>query len=543
MDKAEATSRRLDGDDVEAITIALATAFSRQTPIAGVCVADGCGVSVAVRRGHLVVEDGLGRHRRTRRFNRATSGLRRLVVLADSGLVTLDALAWCRATGVAVVAIDACQGEVTMSTVTASVDDGRLRREQALAGTNGVGARITADLLRAKIAGQASVIGDLFGDTETARALAGLYEALGETDDLDELRQIEATAAAAYFGAWAGRPETAVRFAERDRERIPAHWQALFDSRRSSLGGQTSRLATTPLNCLLNFCFALAASECRLAALIAGLDVGIGLLHADRKSLDSLVFDVIEPLRPDVERFCLGLVASRVFHRGDFLEQIDGSVRLGPALRADLTATLPRWAELAGPIVERVTHALADASDRPIPKSTPITSRKRRAVAAVSSAPRRKPKAQQPAPRLKRVRQPALPLAHRCKGCGTDLDHHQRVYCSRCWPSHREEAGRRGSARAREALDNPEVRRLKGAAISGGRVAARDARIRAAGWQPEDWEERIRPGLRARGVTAAQVREATGVSLNTAYRALQGRQVPNARHWSALASLAAETRR
>jgi CRISPR-associated protein Cas1 len=538
MDDAKATRWRLDGDDVAAISTALATAYARQTPIAGVCVVDGCGVSVSVRNGHLVVEDGLGRHRRSRRFNRATSDLRRLVILADSGMVTLDALAWCRAIGVAVVGIDAYRGDVTLSTVAASVDDGRLRRQQSLAATNGVAAQITADLLRAKLAGQASVVGEVFADPETAHTLAGLYEALGETEDLDELRQIEATGAAAYFGGWIGRPETVLCFAERDRQRLPAHWQQPFDGRRSPLSGTSARRAATPLNCLVNYCGALAMAECRVAALIAGLDVGIGLLHTDRKSLDSLSYDLVEPLRPEVERFCLDLVGSRVFHRGDFLEQPDGSVRLGPALRADLTTTLPRWAEAAGPVVERVAHVLADASGRPIPKSTPITSQRRRTVAQASSAPRRKPKTPPPAPRLKRVRQPALPLANRCKGCGTDLDHHQRTWCAACWPTQREAAGVSGSAAARAALVDPAVREAKSKAISAGRAAARDARLRALGWRPEDWPERILPGLRQRRVTAAQTQEATGMSIAAAYALLEGRRLPRPYAWTALGRLA-----
>jgi hypothetical protein len=62
----------------------------------------------------------------------------------------------------------------------------------------------------------------------------------------------------------------------------------------------------------------------------------------------------------------------------------------------------------------------------------------------------------------------------------------------------------------------------------------------AAGWEPEDWDQRILPALKAAGVTAAQVIDATGLGVNAAYRALQGRQVPNAQHWDALALLASE---
>jgi CRISPR-associated protein Cas1 len=535
MDNAKATRRRLDEDDVAAVTTALAIAYARQTPIAGVCVVDGCGVSVRVRNGHLLVEDGLGRHRRTRRFNRATSDLRRLVILADSGMVTLDALAWCRATGVAVVGIDSFRGDVTLSTVAASVDDGRLRRQQSLAFTNGAAARITADLLRAKLAGQASVVGEVFADPQASYTLAGLYEALGGTDDLDELRQIEATAAAAYFAAWTGRPETMLHFAERDRRRMPAHWQEPFDGRRSPLSGTSARRAATPLNCLINYSTALAVAECRIGALIAGLDVGVGLLHADVKSTDSLIYDLVEPLRPQLERFCLELIASRVFHRGDFLEQPDGSVRLGAALRADLTTTLPRWAEAAGPIVERVSHALADASDRPIPKSTPITSHRRRTVAQLSSAPRRKPKIPPPAPRLRRVRQPALPLARRCKGCGTDLAHYQRTWCPRCWPARLGEAGSVGSSRARAQLEGPGGRPERGRLIREGKTRVKTAQLRELGFTPDDWSA-IREGLR--NLTLAEVAAATGLSVTSISRLRSGAATPAPRHWPQLAAIA-----
>ena len=47
-----------------------------------------------------------GRHRRTERLNRATSGLKRLVVIGHTGFVTLEALRWIRDVGAAFVQID-----------------------------------------------------------------------------------------------------------------------------------------------------------------------------------------------------------------------------------------------------------------------------------------------------------------------------------------------------------------------------------------------------------------------------------------------------
>jgi len=54
----------------------------------------GYGVSLTVKRGHLIVEDGVGSNRRVRRFSRAMPRFDRLVVHGHSGIVSLDALRW-----------------------------------------------------------------------------------------------------------------------------------------------------------------------------------------------------------------------------------------------------------------------------------------------------------------------------------------------------------------------------------------------------------------------------------------------------------------
>lgn len=48
---------------------------------APVIVLSGYGISITVERGHLSVEDGVGNERRTARFSRANSGIKRVVVL------------------------------------------------------------------------------------------------------------------------------------------------------------------------------------------------------------------------------------------------------------------------------------------------------------------------------------------------------------------------------------------------------------------------------------------------------------------------------
>jgi hypothetical protein len=86
----------LSAKDVADAMAGIEATYDRPT-LSGVCIADGFGVKVTVERGALNVEDGIGEHRRTRRYDRATHGLRRLLVInAYGGFVSWDALRWCR---------------------------------------------------------------------------------------------------------------------------------------------------------------------------------------------------------------------------------------------------------------------------------------------------------------------------------------------------------------------------------------------------------------------------------------------------------------
>jgi hypothetical protein len=69
----------------------------RRSDVADVCVADGFGVKVTVSRGALEVSDGIGQYRRARRYDRATHGLRRVVLVQPAGLATFEASAGVRA--------------------------------------------------------------------------------------------------------------------------------------------------------------------------------------------------------------------------------------------------------------------------------------------------------------------------------------------------------------------------------------------------------------------------------------------------------------
>jgi CRISPR-associated protein Cas1 len=276
---------------------------------AGVLVVDGHGIALrVVSRGKLRIEDGIGRQRRELVLDRAGSGLERLVI-GHAGFVTLDALAWLRAIGAALVQIGR-EGEVLAHSAPFGYDGHPIRRAQALAGTNGLDLAIARDLIAGKLDGQRRILVRLRADL---REFDKLRASLDAADSIERVRVVEANAAALYFAAWHG---VRIRYRERDLARIPARWLRC-DSRASVLTG-APRAATSPLNAMRNYTLACVESEARLALLAHGLDPTLGVLHADQRNRDSLALDAMEPVRAEVDAFLLDLLEDREFTARDF---------------------------------------------------------------------------------------------------------------------------------------------------------------------------------------------------------------------------------
>jgi CRISPR-associated protein Cas1 len=62
------------------------------------------------------------------------------------------------------------------------------------------------------------------------------------------------------------------------------------------------------------------------------LDVAVGSLHADSDGRPSLVYDLMEPLRPVLDAQVLGGVAGVRWRRADFVVTTAGKVRLSAGL-------------------------------------------------------------------------------------------------------------------------------------------------------------------------------------------------------------------
>ena len=152
---------------------------------------------------------------------------------------------------------------------------------------------------------------------------------------VDMLRMYEASAARAYFAAWAGWP---LRWGKADAKRVPPHWLAARDRTSPLAPGGNARHAVDPLNATRNYAYALLEGQCRQALTSLGFDVACGFLHADKAGRDSLVYDLMECERGTVDGLVHDFLADTTLHHGDCALTTDGACRLHPQLARAVVA-------------------------------------------------------------------------------------------------------------------------------------------------------------------------------------------------------------
>ena len=500
----------------------------------GIVSLSGYGIKVAVDRRHLSVSDGIGRQRRAGRFAKATSRIKRLVVIAQTGFVTLEALRWLHDAKAAFVQLDH-DGSILTASI-GGLDDARLRRAQALIPMTEHRLAIAREILEAKLKGQLAVL-DSFG-LEGSNKVRAAIALLDRADRIDRVLIAEAQAAETYWDAWGAMPMT---FAQRDR--VPDHWRT-FGARRSPLT-LAPRNAGNPINAILNYLYTLLEVETRIALIGRGLDPGLALFHCDEANRQSLAADVMESVRPHVDAFVLNLARTRTFSAKDFAETREGACRLASPLAQELAPTMATWAKLVAPYAEavarRVAHLAKSGLGMEAPSRTAAGDRARVKVRVRPIAVPAMPKA------VRSV--PIATAANACRNCGAKLTIRKRLFCDQCLPDRREEAQLSTVASFRSAgpakiaamraaghdpTTTPEAQRRRASTASKQRKAV-------AAWRDDgsldrvDFRRDILPKLQSLPVRA--IAEAMGASISHSSKVRGGLLVPHRRHWIALRAL------
>lgn len=482
----------------------------------GVVTLFGYGIRVHVDHGHLIFEDGIGEDRRVGRFSRVGHNLRRLVVVGSDGVVSLAALRWLADQDAAFVMLDR-NGSVLATTGPVCPSDARLRRAQAIAHQSGVALQISRELIERKLLGQERVVSDGLNNSSVAQSIAHFRSALANAESILAIRQLESQAAQAYWYAW---NKMQINFPKIDIARVPDHWR-IFGTRKSCLTG-SPRLAVNPANAMLNYLYALLESEARLAIAALGLDPGLGVLHADTPSRDSLACDIMEAVRPDVDAYLLDWLQRQPIKREWFFEQRDGNCRLMAPLAVRLAETASVWARAVAPFAESMVKTLWSSMRKPSRQLFPAT--------RLTQSRRRQAKGASPIAPAKRVLAPPGV----CQICGAVTNPGHR-YCSSCSPAVSRENLIKVAKLGRLATHTPtaEERRAE---------TQRRQKLAERSWKPADlpswlneraYSTEIKPRLTK--MTVPAISQALGISKPYATDIRAGRRIPHPRHWLALA--------
>lgn len=164
-------------------------------------------------------------------------------------------------------------------------------------------------------------------------------EAIGKIErqtSIAALRGLEGHAAAAYFAGLAAHMPGNLKFSGRNR-----------------------RPPRDPLNVVLSPGYTLLHADTVLALYGAGMDPFIGFLYGLDFGRESLACDVMEPLRPRLDRFAVHLFKSAKLRPEDFSTTAQGCL-MGKAARARF---YPLYEEAAEDFRKRLAGSIGDLAD------------------------------------------------------------------------------------------------------------------------------------------------------------------------------------
>jgi CRISPR-associated endonuclease Cas1 len=252
------------------------------------------------------------------------------VILDGDGSITLDALEWLSGQGVPLVQID-WQGKVTGVGGTAYAANPDIVMRQLAMQTDGSGFKFMKSLVIDKLNHACDTIqsipiknSDIDSRLDQIRDYAKRIRK-GEFESVADLRSAEGVSAVAYFKCWF---HYELRWRGITRKPIPPEWKSL--NSRLGKNGDGNQLAIHPVNAILNYAYGVLEHQVKGLITVAGLDPSIAIFHNPNRTGTPLVHDLMEPVRPIMDKRILDFMLGRTFSPDDFVLKKDGVVRLHP---------------------------------------------------------------------------------------------------------------------------------------------------------------------------------------------------------------------
>ena len=293
----------------------------------------GYGCCIKVRNGSLCVEYDQG-NKKLLKWHRGTSKIKTLILCAHGGYLTLDAIDWLIQQKITAYIMD-WKGEIVQTLSPRQNRNARLCLLQWQALESELGVSIATELIRRKTLAQIETLNKL----EKPDAIPMLEDGictLHTKDTIEKLRQIEASLAAKYFASLADIP---INWKSTARRIVPEHWLKVGYRSSPLSSDDDARHAINPYHASLNFANALLKAQVLQAINVAGLESTVGFLHSYQDGKQSLVFDLMEPFRAQVDYLVLQFFQKTVLKKGDFIQWFTGECRMNEELRRYILAS------------------------------------------------------------------------------------------------------------------------------------------------------------------------------------------------------------
>ncbi len=211
--------------------------------------------------------------------------------------------------------------------------------------------QFSAQLVRTKLERQCEWFEQLREDrpqnryalTSAMRLLQGNLGSIASCSSLESLRGLEGAAASSYFAGLRAVVPASLDFNQRNR-----------------------RPPRDPFNVLLSLSYSMVNAEAAMALHSAGFDPYVGFYHQLAFGRQSLACDILETVRPLVDRFCLQLVSSQTLSAEHF-SQTNAGCMLGKAGRSRFYGNYEQYAEQFRTVLAREVAELSRQIQPEIP--------------------------------------------------------------------------------------------------------------------------------------------------------------------------------
>jgi len=328
-------------------------------------IISGHGAGLNVQNGSLIVRDGFTHYPQKRvehrLFPRDPNMPSRIVILDGSGSLSFDAMDWLSAQQVPLIRIN-WRGEVqsVFGAVGYSADPKKVAQQRALQASSGV--KIARQLIHEKVTNSVHTLIDRLPPSsalnDTLSKLNEIRSELraGKQNSTWSVLGAEGKAATIYFETW---QDIIIRWKGIGRRPIPSDWHKVGPRTTNARQKIYKRNASHPVNAMLNYAYAVLQNRLQGEIIGRGLDPSIGFLHTERPNRPALVFDLMEPFRPVIDRTVLAFAQSNVFSPSDFTLRPDDVCRLNPELARHIIGLievdLPSYGAFGNNILQKIT--------------------------------------------------------------------------------------------------------------------------------------------------------------------------------------------